>query len=113
MQEIITFFTWATVINEEQANGLLPAGEYMFGEDGKLQWLNGPVADKNNPAYIGFYKDGIRVYEEGLYKYNEDYYYVRSNGLLLTWGMYITKTNNLLPEGEYIFGADGKMVTNN
>ena len=101
--------TWATVINEEQANGLLPAGEYMFGEDGKLQMLNGPVADRNNPAYIGFYKNGIRVYEEGLYEYNGDYYYVRSNGLLLTWGMYITKTNGLMPEGEYKFGADGKL----
>ena len=96
-----------------KTNGLLPEGEYTFGADGKLQMLNGPVADAYNPTYLNFYKNGVRVYEEGLYEYNGDYYYVRSNGLLLTWDMYITKTNGLMPEGEYKFGADGKMVTNN
>ena len=102
--------TWGMYITK--TNGLLPEGEYTFGADGKLQMLNGPVADAYNPAYLTFYKNGVRVYEEGLYEYNGDYYYVRSNGLLLTWGMYITKTNGLVPEGEYKFGADGKMITN-
>ena len=102
--------TWGMYITK--TNGLLPEGEYTFGADGKLQMLNGPVADAYNPAYLNFYKNGVRVYEEGLYEYNGDYYYVRSNGLLLTWDMYITKTNGLMPEGEYKFGADGKMITN-
>ena len=93
-----------------KTNELLPAGEYKFGEDGKLQMLNGPVADAYNEAYLNFYKDGIRIYEEGLYEFEGDYYYVRSNGLLLTWGMNITKTNGLLPAGEYKFGADGKLI---
>ncbi|MBQ4647800.1 MAG: phosphodiester glycosidase family protein, partial [Clostridia bacterium] len=101
--------TWGTYISEEQTNGLLPAGEYQFDADGKLIMQNGPVADPFNSAYLNFYKDGIRVYEEGLYEYEGDYYYVRSNGLLLTWGMYITKTNGLLPAGEYKFGEDGKL----
>ena len=101
--------TWATTISESQANGLLPAGEYQFGADGKLIMQNGPVADPYNPQYLNFYINGIRVYEEGLYEYNGDYYYVRSNGLLLTWGMYISKTNGLLPAGEYKFGTDGKL----
>ena len=101
--------TWPTYISEEQANGLLPAGEYKFGTDGKLQMLNGPVVDAGNPNYLNFYKNGVRVYEEGLYEYNGSYYYVRSNGLLLTWGMYIEKTNGLLPKGEYKFGTDGKL----
>ena len=103
--------TWGMYITK--TNGLMPEGEYKFGADGKLQMLNGPVADAYNPTYLNFYKNGVRVYEEGLYEYNGDYYYVRSNGLLLTWDMYITKTNGLMPEGEYKFGADGKMVTNN
>ena len=75
--------------------------------------LNGPVADAYNSAYLTFYVDGVRVYEEGLYEYDGEYYYVRANGLLLTWGSKITKTNGLVPEGEYQFGADGKMVKAN
>ena len=94
----------------EKTNGLLPAGEYTFGKDGKLQRLNGPVVDAYNSNYLNFYRDGVRVYEEGLYEYNGNYYYVRSNGLLLTWGMYIEKTNGLLPAGEYTFGQDGKLI---
>ena len=104
--------TWGTYISEEQANGLLPAGEYKFGEDGKLIMLNGPVADAFNPAYLTFYKDGVRVYEEGLYEFEGNYYYVRSNGLLITWATYVSedKANGLLPAGEYTFGEDGKMI---
>ena len=102
--------TWGTYISESQTNGLLPAGEYKFGADGKLIMLNGPVVDPNNSTYLNFYKDGIRIYEEGLYEFDGDYYYVRSNGLLLTWGAKITKTNGLLPAGEYKFGTDGKLI---
>ena len=104
--------TWSTYITEEQANGLLPAGEYKFGKDGKLVMNNGPVVDAYNSAYLNFYKNGTRVYEEGLYEYNGDYYYVRNNGLLITWGTYVSeeKANGLLPAGEYKFGADGKLV---
>ena len=104
--------TWPTYVSEEKANGLLPAGEYTFGADGKLVMQNGPVADIYNPAYLTFYKDGVRVYEEGLYEYNGGYYYVRSNGLLITWPTYVSedKANGLLPAGEYTFGADGKLV---
>ena len=104
--------TWAIYVSEEQANGLLPAGEYQFGADGKLVMHNGPVADAYNSAYLNFYKDGVRIYEEGLYEYDGDYYYVRSNGLLATWGIYVSeeKANGLVPAGEYQFGADGKMI---
>ncbi len=104
--------TWPTYISEEKANGLLPAGEYQFGADGKLIMQNGPVADVYNPAYLTFYKDGVRIYKEGLYEYNGGYYYVRANGLLITWPTYVSKekANGLLPAGEYTFGADGKLV---
>ena len=104
--------TWSMTITK--TNGLIPAGEYSFGADGKLQMLNGPVADRFNDAYLNFYVDGVRVYEEGLYEYNGDYYYVRSNGLLATWAIHISesKTNGLVEAGEYDFGADGKMLGN-
>ena len=104
--------TWGTKLSAVQTNGLLPAGEYQFGSDGKLIMQNGPVVDAYNSSYLNFYKDGIRVYKEGLYEYNGDYYYVRSNGLLLTWGTYVSaeKANGLLPAGNYRFGADGKLI---
>ena len=74
--------------------------------------INGPVVDAFNSAYLNFYVNGVRVYAEGLYEYNGDYYYVRNNGLLATWGINVSeeKANGLLPAGEYQFGADGKMI---
>ena len=107
--------TWATYVSEEKANGLLPAGEYRFGTDGKLIMYNGPVVDMYNDQYLTFYKDGIRIYEEGLYEYEGDYYYVRSNGLLITWSVKVTEehANGLLPAGEYRFGSDGKLIMYN
>ena len=104
--------TWGTYVSEEKANGLLPAGEYKFGADGKLIMLNGPIEDAYNPIFLTFYKDGLRIYEEGLYEYEGDYYYVRSNGLLITWGTYVSeeKANGLVPAGNYEFGQDGKMI---
>ena len=102
--------TWGMRISKMGDTGL-PAGEYQFNDAGELQLQSGPVPDAFNPNYLTFYKDGIRIYEEGLYEYEGDYYYVRSNGLLLTWGMKITKMGDTgLPAGYYEFGSDGKMV---
>ena len=102
--------TWPMVLTEDTANGLVEPGEYSFGSDGKMILTNGPVADIYNPNYLTFYKNGARVYDEGLYEYNGKYYYVRSNGLLLTWGMYIDKMGDTgLPAGEYQFNAAGEL----
>ncbi len=57
-----------------------------------------------------YYKDGAPYYA-GLIQIDGDYYYVRSSGrLAVTSGYNVTKTNGLLPEGVYDFGADGKMI---
>ena len=40
-----------------------------------------------------------------------DYYYARTSGEIVCGrGYWISKTNDLLPQGYYTFGADGKMV---
>ena len=66
----------------------------IVSEDGKLWW----------------YVDGVKTYG-GLMLIDGDYYYARTSGEILTNRTYwITKTNNLLPEANYTFGADGKMV---
>jgi hypothetical protein len=44
-------------------------------------------------------------------KIDGDYYYARTSGEILSNTRYwITKNNDLLPVGSYVFDADGKMV---
>ena len=59
-----------------------------------------------------YYVNGVQQYDTGLIEWNGDYYYVRPNGLILTWGTYVSaeKANGLVEAGDYQFGADGKMV---
>ncbi|MCH5184035.1 MAG: hypothetical protein J1E00_07655, partial [Oscillospiraceae bacterium] len=103
-----------------KTNDLLPEGIYTFGEDGKMiqgeepevpvepqEPING-IVEEDGELY--YYEDGVRVYA-GLIQIDGDYYYVRSNGALVRNRSYwVTKTNDLLPEGIYTFGEDGKMI---
>ena len=115
-------------------NGLLPAGPYTFGTDGKM--INPPVVDptpdpdpepeptpdpdptpdvkngivaENGSLY--YYVDGVLT-GVGLIRLNGDYYYVRTSNCEVVHGRsyWVTDTNGLLPAGPYTFGADGKMV---
>ena len=115
-------------------NGLLPAGPYTFGTDGKM--INPPVVDptpdpdpepeptpdpdptpdvkngivaENGSLY--YYVDGVLT-GAGLIRLNGDYYYVRTSNCEVVHGRsyWVTDTNGLLPAGPYTFGADGKMV---
>ena len=103
-----------------KTNGLVPEGNYTFDEDGKM--VNPPVVDpdpddpevkngivaENGSLY--YYENGNLVYA-GLILLDGDYYYVRGNGEVINNRSYwITKTNDLLPQGMYSFGEDGKMV---
>ena len=102
--------TWAIYVSEEKANGLLPAGNYSFGSDGKLIMRNGPALD--DYGKLCYYINGIQQFDLGLVEFEGDFYYVRPNGLLCTWAIYVSaeKANGLLPAGNYEFGADGKMI---
>ena len=105
--------TWAIYVSEEKANGLLPAGNYSFGPDGKLIMRNGPALD--DYGKLCYYINGVQQLDTGLVKFGDDYYYVRPNGLLCTWAIYVSeeKANGLLPAGNYSFGPDGKLIMRN
>lgn len=99
-------------VSEEMANGLMPAGTYHFGPDGKMvlpeppELLNGIYDDY-------YYEDGVVVKDKGLVLFEGDYYYVIYNGKIKKDGDRVVtedKTNGLMPAGKYHFGPDGKMV---
>ena len=90
-----------------KTNGLLKAGTYHFDENGVLQLYNG-IVDIDGTLY--YYVDGIKTYA-GLIEIDGDYYYVRSNcQLAVDCNYYVSKTNDLKPEGNYKFDAAGKMI---
>ena len=99
-------------------NGLIAGGSYYFAPDGRM------VVDighgDNGELYTGlrtdadgetrYYMNGVPTYA-GLMLLNGDYYYFNSSKKAVRNGTYyVTKHNDLLPEGSYTFDADGKMV---
>ena len=109
-----------------KTNGLLPEANYIFDAEGKI--TNAPAIEPEQPetpvepevpavkngivsedGKLWWYVDGVKTYG-GLMLIDGEYYYARSSGEILTNTKYwITKTNDLLPEANYTFGADGKM----
>ena len=87
-------------------NGLITSEYYTFGADGKMLKHNGVIDGV-------YYVDGIRT-EAGLICVDGDYYYTISGGRVATGKNYwVSNTNDLLPAGNYNFGADGKMLRYN
>ena len=97
-----------------KTNDLLPAATYIFDADGKItnvpmnpNLTNGIIAEDGK---LWWYFNDVKTYG-GLMLIDGDYYYARTSGEILTNRTYwISKTNDLLPAGEYTFGADGKMI---
>ena len=92
-------YTWANTTS-------LPNGTYEFGADGKM--LNG-IVEKDGTLY--YYQVG-QAKAVGLINIDGDYYFVGgSNGeITVNKKQYVWQTNGLLPEDNYEFGADGKML---
>ena len=82
----------------------MPAGEYVFGEDGKM--LNG-VVEQDGTMYL--YRNG-RTATYGLFEIDGDYYYSYWGGVVRTGKQYVGTTYCDMPAGEYVFGEDGKML---
>ncbi len=99
-----------------KTNGLMPERSYTFDAEGKITdpeiispdpGKNG-IVEENGSLY--YYKDGSRYYA-GLINIDGSYYYVKTSGEVVHGQKYwITKTNGLMKEASYEFGADGKMV---
>ena len=98
-----------------RTNGLMAAGFYDFGTDGKMidppvvkdPTKNGIVAEDGTLYY---YVDGVKSYA-GLIEIDGDYYYVNSSCKVVTTSHYwVNHTNGLMPAGFYDFGTDGKMI---
>lgn len=99
-------------IHTGMANDLLPHGEYIFGEDGKLI---GAVPKKEGlfteNGRLVYYKNGHHSHA-GLVKIEDAIYYVGSHGVVQTGehSVHGSMTNDILEKGRYIFGEDGKLV---
>ena len=93
-----------------RTNDLKEPGYYTFDADGKMvrPSLNGIV--KDDDGVRRYYVNGKVTYV-GLIEINGDYYYVRSNGEVVTnCTYYITWTHDLKEPGYYVFDAEGKLI---
>ena len=61
---------------------------------------------------IRYYVNGVATYAGLVRDTDGSYYYISGNGCVAVTNCtrYITFTNGLLPEGNYTFGADGKLI---
>ena len=93
-------------------NGLMEEGTYAFDAEGKL--IQG-ATDKNgivkdDDGVLRYYVNGKVTYV-GLIEIDGDFYYVRSNGEVVTDCVYwITWTHGLKEAGYYTFNENGKLT---
>ena len=84
-----------------------PIGYYTFDEDGKMIVKNGIV---NDDGVLYYYVNDVRI-QVGLIKIGEDYYYVRTGGLIATGTYYCTfNMTEEIPIGTYEFDSNGRML---
>ena len=93
-------------------NGLMKEGTYAFDAEGKLipgaTDKNGIV--KDDDGVLRYYVNGKVTYV-GLIEIDGDFYYVRSNGEVVTSCVYwITWTHGLKEAGYYTFDENGKLT---
>ena len=90
----------------EKTNGIMAQGRYEFADDSTMI-LEGLVKENDGLFY---YENNKRTYA-GVIKIGEDHYYIESDGKAVVGTThYVEKTNELVPEGEYEFTDEGKMV---
>ena len=90
-------------------NNLLPPGTYTFGEDGKMLGRNG-ILEEDGVLY--FFINDVKT-RAGLIRIADDYYYIRTGGVVAIGEYYVTYPNTAVTgfeKGTYTFGSDGKMI---
>jgi len=90
----------------KDTNGRVTAGFYLFEADGKMSSFTG-VYEVGGVKY--FYTEGYRK-TAGLVLFEENYYYISTNGRVMTGWVYVKDTNGLMNRGFYNFDAEGKMI---
>ena len=113
-----------------KTNGLLSEARYTFDADGKIVLakpepstqpstqpteppvtqppLNGIVKETEDVWY--YYENGVKTYR-GLFELDGSYYYAKTSGEVVHGCTYwISKTNGLLPQQNYVFDAEGRLV---
>ena len=100
---------------DEQTNGLVKAGTYEFGADGKLvPGFTGVKTGDDGVLY--YYVDGqiaSGLYSGDLVEYEGSIYCVKYSGKVAaneTRKIYDVQTNGFVEAGTYEFGADGKLI---
>ena len=100
-------------VTADRANGLLENGKYYFGADGRLQVLfTGVKAGDDGILY--YYVNGIvKTGTPGLIEIDGVIYDVKWSGKVAVneyRDVTDERSNGLLENGKYYFGADGKLV---
>ena len=98
-------------VSSSKTNGLLPAGEYEFGADGKMILKNGLIIDADGE--IRYYENGAAIYIGLVQDKAGNYYYINSRKKAVkscSYSITSSKTNGLLPAGTYEFDAEGKLI---
>ncbi len=89
-----------------EGNSILPESNYEFGADGKM--LDG-IVEKDGVLY--YYETG-KPKQAGLVEVDGAYYFAGGANAEVTVSQkkYVWQGNGILPEANYEFGADGKML---
>jgi len=96
-------------ISTSKTNGLIPAGSYWIDEYGHI--LTDTAIAPNKDGKLSYYKDGKLTKNAGLVLVDGEYYYVTSNGTVVTSAdAAVSKHNYLLPSSTYTFDETGKMI---
>ncbi|MGX8698896.1 MAG: hypothetical protein ACSW8F_03080, partial [bacterium] len=94
-------------VSAEKSNGLLPAGYYEFGEDGKMVIFTGIDSEDN------YKENSVLQRGKGMIELDGELYYVGSNGKIVrnvTQYVRASEGNGLVSAGYYTFGEDGTLV---
>ncbi len=94
-----------------RTNGLLTEGYYFFDEVTAAMIIKNGIYAEDGAVY--YYLNGART-SAGLVKVDGFYYYASSGGQCKTGKYWVSRTNNLLPEGYYFFDEQtGRMDIKN